>query len=154
MNELNSSLLEGCLVRDAELRHTPKGRPVCNFVVENRRFFKVGDNIDKEVSFFTIETWDSLAERVGHIGKKGRGIRAVGVLKQYRWNDAGGKPHSKICFRAEHVEFRPGVDRSDLPEEYAKEEIESFDAEESAEEPDLGEGPVLEETEDSNEQNG
>jgi single-strand DNA-binding protein len=31
----------------------------------------------------------------------------VGRLKQSRWNDADGKPRSKITIVAEHVEFRP-----------------------------------------------
>jgi hypothetical protein len=32
-------------------------------------------------------------------------------LKQNRWNGADGKPYSKICIVAEHVEFRPETNK-------------------------------------------
>ena len=41
------------------------------------------------------------------MGKKGRGVRVVGRLKQDRWTGTDGKPRSKIAIVAEHVEFRP-----------------------------------------------
>jgi single-strand DNA-binding protein len=41
------------------------------------------------------------------MGKKGRGVRVVGRLKQDRWTGNDGKQHSKIAIVAEHVEFRP-----------------------------------------------
>jgi len=45
--------------------------------------------------------------------KKGRGVRVVGRLKQDRWTDADGKPHSRIFIVAEHVEFRPQFKKQD-----------------------------------------
>ena len=107
MNNLNSILIEGTLVRDPEFRNTAKGTPVCNFSLASNRFYRQDDGMEKEVSFFDVETWAKLAEACGSLGKKGRGVRVVGRLKQERWNGTDGKTHSKIIIVAEHVEFRP-----------------------------------------------
>jgi single-strand DNA-binding protein len=107
MNNLNSILIEGNLVRDPLFRSTPKGTPVCNFTLASNRFFKQDSGLEKEVGFFDVETWAKLAENCYNLGHKGRGVRVVGRLKQERWSGSDGKPHSKVTIVAEHVEFRP-----------------------------------------------
>jgi len=107
MNNLNSILIEGNMVREPLYRTTPKGTPVCTFSLASNRFFKQDTGLEKEVSFFEIETWAKLAESCNNQGRKGRGIRVVGRLKQDRWTGNDGKPHSRIRIVAEHVEFRP-----------------------------------------------
>jgi single-strand DNA-binding protein len=107
MNNLNSILIEGNLVRDALLRSTSKGTPVCNFTLASNRFFKQDSGFEKEVGFFDVESWSKLAEHCYNQGRKGRGVRVVGRLKQDRWNGTDGKPHSRVAIVAEHVEFRP-----------------------------------------------
>jgi single-strand DNA-binding protein len=106
MNNLNSVLIEGIITRDAVLKNTAKGTAVCNFSLASNRFYKNNDGMEKEVSFFYVETWAKLAETCGAKGNKGRGVRVVGRLKQDRWNGADGKNHSKVVIVAEHVEFR------------------------------------------------
>ena len=112
MNNLNSILIEGNMVRDPLIRSTPKGTPVCTFSLASNRFFKQDTGLEKEVSFFEIETWAKLAEACSSLGKKGRGVRVVGRLKQDRWTGTDGKPRSKISIIAEHVEFRPELKKS------------------------------------------
>jgi single-strand DNA-binding protein len=107
MNNLNSILVEGNLVRDPELSYTSKGTAVCKFSVACNRFFKQGEETQKEVSYFDVSCWTRLAEVCGEYLKKGRGVRVVGRLKQDRWTDADGKGHSRIEIVAEHVEFKP-----------------------------------------------
>jgi len=107
MNNLNSILIEGNMVRDPLLRSTPKGTSVCTFSLASNRFFKQDSGFEKEVSFFEVETWAKLAEACNNLGRKGRGVRVVGRLKQDRWTGNDGKQHSKIAIVAEHVEFRP-----------------------------------------------
>ena len=107
MNNLNSILIEGNLIREPEMRTTPKGTPVCTFQLASNRYYRQDSAMEKEVSFFNVESWAKLAERVGNQGKKGRGVRVVGRLKQERWEDRDGKPQAKIVIVAEHVEFRP-----------------------------------------------
>lgn len=109
MNNLNSILIEGNLVRDPELSYTPKGVAVCKFAVACNRQWKQDDEVQKEVSYFDVTTWTRLAEVCGEYLKKGRGVRVVGRLKQDRWTDADGKGRSKVLIMAEHVEFKPQI---------------------------------------------
>ncbi|MCL1993162.1 MAG: single-stranded DNA-binding protein [Spirochaetes bacterium] len=113
MNNLNSILIEGNLVRDPQIRSTPKGTQVCTLSLASNRFYKQGEGFEQEVSFFDVETWAKLAETCFNNGRKGRGIRVVGRLKQDRWNDSEGKPHSRVTIVAEHVEFRPDFKKSE-----------------------------------------
>ncbi|MDR1218244.1 MAG: single-stranded DNA-binding protein [Treponema sp.] len=107
MNNLNSILIEGNLVRDPLLKSTAKGTSVCTFSLASNRFYKQDNMLEKEVSFFDVESWSKLAENCYNLGRKGRGVRVVGRLKQDRWNGPDGKLHSKVSIIAEHVEFRP-----------------------------------------------
>jgi single-strand DNA-binding protein len=57
MNNLNSILIEGNMVRDPQLRATAKGTSICTFSLASNRYFKQDSGMEKEVSFFEIETW-------------------------------------------------------------------------------------------------
>jgi single-strand DNA-binding protein len=107
MNNLNSILVEGNLVRDPELSYTPKGTAACKFTVASNRFYKQDDELQKEVAYFEVSTWARLAEVCGEYLKKGRGVRIVGRLAQDRWTDPEGKGRSRVYIVAEHVEFKP-----------------------------------------------
>ncbi|MDR0400763.1 MAG: single-stranded DNA-binding protein [Treponema sp.] len=111
MNNLNSILIEGNLVRDPLLRSTPRGTSICTFTLASNRFFKQDTGLEKEVSYFDVETWAKVAEHCYSQGRKGRGVRVVGRLKQDRWNGSDGRPRSKVAIVAEHVEFRPDFKR-------------------------------------------
>ena len=107
MNNLNSVLIEGNMVRNPLFRSTQKGSTVCNFTIASNRFYKQDANFEKEVGFFDVETWGKLAEICSSQGRKGRGVRVVGRLKQDRWTGNDGKNHAKVAIVAEHVEYRP-----------------------------------------------
>lgn len=107
MNSLNSILIEGNLVKDPESKTTPSGSQVCSFAVASNRFYKQNEALEKEVSYFDVETWSRLAQSCAENLKKGRGVRVVGRLKQDRWTDTEGKIRSKVKIVAEHVEFKP-----------------------------------------------
>ena len=140
MNNLNSVLIEGNLVRDPELSYTPKGTAVCKFSVGCHRQWKQDEEIQKEVSFFDVSTWTRLAEVCGEYLKKGRGVRVVGRLKQDRWTDPDGKPHSRILIIAEHVEFKPQLKKPDAEGNAQEgEEKEGEAAEQAQEETELKE---------------
>jgi len=107
MNNLNSLLLEGNLVRDAELHQVgSSGTSVCKFTVATNRSYKKDNWYEKEVSYFDVQTWGKLAEFSANSGKKGRSCRVVGRLKQDRWEGPDGKKNSKVYIVAEHIEWR------------------------------------------------
>jgi single-strand DNA-binding protein len=108
MSNLNSVLVEGNLTRDAEFRTFQEiGRSLCKLSIASNRYVKKASGITEEVSFFDINAWTPLAEQCREAGKKGRGVRVVGRLRQDRWKDADGKAHSRIVIVAEHIEFQP-----------------------------------------------
>ncbi|GHV87140.1 hypothetical protein AGMMS50255_4360 [Spirochaetia bacterium] len=117
MNNLNSVLIEGNLVRDPLPRSTPKGTPFCTFSLASNRYFKKDPKQDsgfeQEVNFFDVTAWSKIAEECLNSGHKGRGVRVVGRLKQDRWPGSDGKNHSRIMIVAEHVEFRPEFRKED-----------------------------------------
>jgi single-strand DNA-binding protein len=128
MNNLNSILIEGNLTRDADLRASPKGTALCTFSIASNRYFKQDSGTEKEVGYFNVETWGKLAESAGNQGRKGRGVRVVGRLKQERWTDRDGKTQSKVVITAEHLEFRPEFAKTETPEaEAATEENEEHE---------------------------
>ena len=107
MNNLNSILIDGNLVKDPVLRSNAKGTQIGSMRLASNRYFKQDTGFEKEVSYFDVETWGKLAEVCSIRGKKGRGVRVVGRLKQSRWNGSDGKTASRIYIVAEHVEFHP-----------------------------------------------
>lgn len=109
MNSLNSILLEGNLVKDPLEKRTPQDTLLCNFTIAVNRSYKKDDDYVKEVSYFDIEVWSTIAESCLKHLCKGRGVRVVGRLKQDRWVDDDENPHSRIKVVAEHVEFKPIV---------------------------------------------
>ena len=115
MNNLNSILIEGNLVRDAQIKTTEAGNAVCSFTIATNRFHRDADGMAKEVSYIDVEAWSKTAENCHAKGYKGRGVRVVGRLKQSRWIDARGQSHSRIFIVAERVEFRPDLAKQNEP---------------------------------------
>jgi single-strand DNA-binding protein len=107
MNNLNSIIVEGTLVKDPVFHTTPQSKSSCTFSIASSRFFKAETKIEEEVSHFDIETYGKLAESCQKLGHEGRGVKVVGRLKQNRWTDSNGKEQSKLIIVAEHAEFRP-----------------------------------------------
>jgi single-strand DNA-binding protein len=112
MNNLNSTLLEGELIKNPDYQDGGKGSPVCRFTLSSNRFFKAENGVEKETGYFDIETGGKLALQCKQNGHQGRGVRVVGRLKQEHSRDAGGMPVTRIVIVAEHVEFRPSMAQS------------------------------------------
>lgn len=108
MNQLNSLIIEGNVVRQPELEEPATGFKVCRFSVAVNRWYKgKNGNGEEEVSYFDVETYGKMAELCAKQLEKGRGVRVVGRLKQNRWEDENKKLKSKVFVIAEHVEFKP-----------------------------------------------
>ncbi|MDY2840446.1 MAG: single-stranded DNA-binding protein [Treponema sp.] len=108
MNQLNSLIIEGNVVKNGELSEPTKGFKVCVFPVAVNRFYKNknGEGVS-EVSYFDVQTFGKMAELCEKQAEKGRGVRVVGRLKQDRWKDNDGKSKSKVFVVAEHIEYKP-----------------------------------------------
>ena len=106
-NNLNSVIVEGNLTKDADFDLTQKGTGFCTFSVATNRYFKAGEDIQQEVSYFDVEAWGKLADSCRAMLQKGAGVRIVGRLKQDRWNSEDGKAKSRVKIIAEHIEAKP-----------------------------------------------
>ena len=129
MNNLNSVLVEGNLVRNPEAKALETGSQVCRFSVASNRYYLQDQERQAEVSFFDVEVWNKLAEQCAKSLEKGRGVRVVGRLKQDRWVDNEGKTHSRVKIVGEHVEFKPKLNKTpsgEAPEVPADEAIPTF----------------------------
>jgi single-strand DNA-binding protein len=100
----NNVTIEGNMVRDPELRTTNGGQSICSFSIASNRFFKKGDEFDKEVSYFDVQCWAGLAQDVNSRGKKGSSVKITGRLKQERWVNKEGKNCQRIIIVAESVQ--------------------------------------------------
>jgi single-strand DNA-binding protein len=124
MNNLNSVLLEGIMIKDPELKSSPKGVSICTFTIGSNRYFKDDSGVVKEESLFEVKAYGKLAESCHELGKKGRGTRVVGRLFQQRSSSPGGKLESKVIIIADHVEYRPDLVNKG-PEEAAPEDLDA-----------------------------
>ena len=136
MNQLNSIILEGNVVRDAVLLEPSEGFKVCKLSIAVNRFYKnKNDQAAEEVSFFDVECFGKSAEYCQKKAIKGRGVRVVGRLKQDSWKDNSGKSQSRVFVVAEHIEYKPVANKQDSSSEKAEKEKESVVYKEAEKEP-------------------
>ncbi|MCR4675674.1 MAG: single-stranded DNA-binding protein [Sphaerochaetaceae bacterium] len=109
MNDLNTILIEGRLVRDPEFKEIQeRGTFVTRFSIATARFYyDKNKNWVQDTSFFQVEVWGQAAIVCDQILKKGRTVRIVGRIKQTRWKDREERNRERICIVAEHIEFKP-----------------------------------------------
>lgn len=106
MNNLNSILLEGVLLSDAEGKTDSRGMFLGSFVVVSKR--QSENEIDQaEVSRFEVEIYGEKAKACLKELSQDRAVRVVGRLKQCRQMDEAGNVRSRVIVVAEHLEFRP-----------------------------------------------
>ena len=100
-NNLNSLILEGVVIGEPHLVETSD---VLNFTVETTRYYKnrAGEDVE-EKSQFKVVVYGRMCKLPL---KDGVGIRVVGRLKQNKWNDSDGVPHSEVQVVAEHIEIK------------------------------------------------
>ena len=109
MNQMNQIVIEGNVVRDSQVRETPRGTKVCLMSIATNRFYKdMKGAFQKETAFFDVEAWgENFSSKIIKMAKKGRGCRVIGRLKQDRWKTQEGKNASKVSIIAEHIDFQP-----------------------------------------------
>jgi single-strand DNA-binding protein len=124
VNNLNSVLVEGCMVKNAVLNKS--GEAI--FTLSSNRYFKDDTGtLCKEVSYFDVTVPKGLlTERVMEKGKQGRGVRIVGRLRQTRFEDT----QPKIDIYIEHIEFQSEFDKES--ESYSVENEPELDKESAA----------------------
>jgi single-strand DNA-binding protein len=86
--DLNKVMIIGHLGRDPELRYTPTGRPVTQFVVATNRMWTTADGEKHtETEWFTVVAWGTLAEICKQHLTKGQQVYIEGRLQTHHWED-------------------------------------------------------------------
>ena len=106
MAGLNKIMVIGNLGRDPEMRYTPEGTPTTTFSLATNRVYttKSGERRE-ETEWFTIVTWNQLAELCNQFLSKGRQAYVEGRLHGRTWEGADGKTHFTNEIRADRVLF-------------------------------------------------
>lgn len=108
---LNRVMLIGRLTRDPEVRFLPSGMQVTSLSIAVSRNFKdKNGEWREETSFFDIESYGKLAERLGTQLGKGYQILIEGSLRQDRWESPSGEKRSKVKIVADRIALiaKPG----------------------------------------------
>lgn len=107
MADVNHVLLIGRLTRDAELKYTATGQPVCKFGLAVNRRRKDGDQWVDEANFFDIVIFGKTGESISQFLVKGKQVAVEGELRQDRW-EQDGQTRSKVEIIANNVQLLGG----------------------------------------------
>jgi single-strand DNA-binding protein len=96
----------GHLGRDPELRYTPSGAAVATFrVAVSRRWAGPDGQPEEETEWFSVVTWNKLAEACHEYLRKGSLAHVAGRLKTRAWEGQDGQRHYRTELVAESVQF-------------------------------------------------
>ncbi len=124
---LNKVMLIGNLGTDPEMRYTANGSAVTTFRIAVSRSFGSDGERREETEWFTIVTWNKLAELLGQHLQKGRKVFVEGRLATRSWDGPDGQKRYRTEVVANQVLFldRPqgaampdvggDIDPDDLP---------------------------------------
>lgn len=103
---LNKVMLIGNLGKDPEMRYTANGSAVTTFsLAVNRSYNGEGGDRREETEWFTIVTWNKLAELLGQHLQKGRKVYVEGRLTTRSWDGPDGQKRYRTEVVASQVLF-------------------------------------------------
>lgn len=106
MSGLNLVQIIGNLGNDPEMRYTANGSAVTTFRVAVSRSFGPAESRREETEWFTVVTWNKLAEMLGQHLQKGRKVYCQGRLATRSWDDEKtGQKRYKTEVVADRVDF-------------------------------------------------
>ena len=114
---LNKVMLIGNVGKDPEMRYTANGNAVTNFTLAVNRNFPSGDGERKEeTEWFTVVTWNKLAETLGQHLQKGRKVYVEGRLQSRSWDGPDGQKRYRTEVIANQVLFLDRPQGASMPD--------------------------------------
>ena len=95
---MNSVNLTGRITKELELRHTPNGKPVCDFSLA---VYRDKDNTD----FINCSVWNNQAENLCKYQGKGSLIGLTGALRVDTYKDKDGNTRYKNYVLVNNIEY-------------------------------------------------
>lgn len=102
---LNKIFLQGRMVADPELRHTPSGVAIASFRLAVDRDFKDRDTGEKKADFINVVAWRQTGEFVSRFFSKGRMAIVEGRLQIRDYTDRDGNKRTVAEVVADNVYF-------------------------------------------------
>lgn len=126
MSSLNKVMVIGNLGTDPEMRFTPSGRPVTSFRIATTRTYMSPEGERKqETEWFSVVTWNKLAETCNQFLAKGRRAYVEGRLRTHSWEGQDGQRRFRTEIVANRVIFLDRAGVAPLPEEGEEEELQA-----------------------------
>ncbi len=117
MANLNKVMIIGNVGTEPEMRFTPNGNPVTSFRMATSRIFTTSEGERKqETEWFTVVTWNKLAESCNQFLAKGRRAYVEGRLRTRSWEGQDGQRRSRVEIVADRVLFLDRQAVAPLPE--------------------------------------
>jgi single-strand DNA-binding protein len=121
MANLNKVMIIGNVGADPEMRFTPSGSPVTSFRIATNRIFNSPEGERKqETEWFTVVTWNKLAESCNQFLTKGKLAYVEGRLRTSSWVGQDGQKRSRVEIVADRVLSLDRQAAAPLPEGEAK----------------------------------
>ncbi len=121
---LNKVMLIGNLGTDPSMRYTANGSAVTDFRLAVSRSFGSDDGKKEETEWFTVVSWNKLAELVGAHQQKGRKVYVEGRLTTRSWDGKDGEKKYRTEVVASQVLF---LDKQQSDDGESTEAIEDVD---------------------------
>ncbi len=113
---LNKAMLIGNLGTDPEMRYTANGSAVTTFRLAVSRSFGSEGERREETEWFTVVTWNKLAELMGQHLQKGRKVFVEGRLANRSWDGPDGQKRYRTELIASQVLFLDRPQGASLPD--------------------------------------
>ncbi len=118
MASLNKVMIIGNLGGDPEMRFTPNGNPVTSFrIAATQVYTTAGGDRKQDTEWFTVVTWNKLAETCNQFLAKGRQAYVEGRLQTRSWEGQDGQKRSRVEIVANKVLFLDRQSTAPLDEE-------------------------------------
>ncbi len=109
---LNKVMIIGNIGTEPEMRFTASGNPVTTFRMATSRTYTAPDGERKqETEWFSVITWNKLAETCNQFLAKGKRAYVEGRLQTRTWDGPDGQKHYRVEIVANTVLF---LDRQPL----------------------------------------
>ena len=134
MATINSVIVEGNLVKAAELSRWSDNTPYCRFTIASNESYKDQNGQWQDLpSFIDCLVKGAYAESMAKHLLKGRRVTVQGRLKQQRWTDTAGTKRTAIVVKVTEISlspfgtnnFRPAQEQQS-PSDYVENEPESY----------------------------
>ena len=117
MAGLNKVMIIGNVGTDPEMRYTANGNAVTTFrMAVNRNYSGPDGERKEETEWFSVVTWNKLAETCSQYLQKGRSAYVEGRLQTRSWEGPDGQRRFRTEIIANTVQFLDKMQATPMPE--------------------------------------